>query len=499
MELQFQTNTVSCLRQVKGEVQSQEQTQELRLNDGMPDIGRVLGAWGQVAVRGKEWHSDGAVLNCGVMVWVLYAPEDGSAPQCVETWLPMSLKWDMADIQTDGTLLCCPLLRSVDARTLSSRKLMVRASVGAYGQCWLPHKASYYTPAEMPSGIQLRKKTYPMCFAREAGEKAFMLDEEMTLPESMPVMEKLIRFSLQPEVTEKKVLGDKAVFRGNGMLHILYRTPEGTFAGWDTELPFSQYTQLDEEYGHEGQIQVFPMVTSLELDAGEQGRLRLKAGLTGQYMIYDVNEVTVVDDAYSPDRTINIHTEDLELPTVLDRQSQRIRAEQTAVFGSSRIADSVFYPGCAQKQRKADGVALQLPGIFQVLYYDNDGVLQSGTTHWQGDISVPVADNAMLNALCEGAGKPQATAGEDSTVVRGEMMLSTVVTAAENLTAVTALTVGEETVKDPERPSLILRKAGTEELWDIAKNAGSTVEAICSVNNLQGTPDPDQMLLIPVL
>lgn len=499
MELQFKTNTVSCLRQIKGEVQAQEQTQELRLSDGLPDIGRVLGAWGQVAVRGKEWHSDAAVLNCGVMVWVLYAPEDGSAPQCVETWLPMSLKWDMADVQTDGTLQCAPLLRSVDARTLSSRKLMVRASVGAYGQCWLPHKANYYTPAEVPPDVQLRQKTYPMCFAREAGEKAFMLDEEMTLPDSMPVMEKLIRFSLQPEIAEKKVLGDKAVFRGNALLHILYRTPEGSIASWDTELPFSQYAQLDEEYGHEGQIQVYPMVTSLEMDAGEQGRIRLKAGLTGQYMIYDIHEITVVDDAYSPEREIHIHTEDLQMPTVLDRQSQRIRAEQTAVFGSSRIADTVFYPGCAQKQRKADGVALQLPGTFQVLYYDQDGVLQSGTAHWQGDISVAVADDAMLNAMCEAVGTPQGIAGDNSTVVRGELMLSTVATAAENLTAVTGLTAGEETVKDPERPSLILRKAGTQELWDIAKNAGSTVDAICSANNLQGAPDPDQMLLIPVL
>ena len=499
MELQFQTDTVSCLRQVKGETQTQEQTQELRLNDGLPDIGRVLGAWGQVVARGKEWNSDGAVLNCGVMVWVLYAPEDGSAPQCVETWLPMALKWDLGDAQTDGALLCCPLLRSVDARTLSSRKLMVRASVGSYGQCWLPHQATCYTPAEVPADIQLRKKTYPMCFARETGEKAFMLDEELTLPDSVPVMEKLIRYSLQPEVTEKKVLGDKAVFRGNGLLHILYRTPEGMFASWDTELPFSQYAQLDEEYGHQGQVQVYPIVTGLELEAGEQGRLRLKAGLAGQYTVYDTTEITVVDDAYSPDRAIEVHTQDLELPTILDRQSQRVRAEQTANFGCSRVADTVFYPGCAQKQRKADGVALQLPGSFQVLYYDDEGMLQSGTAHWQGDISAPLAEEAVLDALCEPAGRPQAIAGADATVVRGELMLTTVAAAAESLTAVTALTVGEETVKDPGRPSLILRKAGNQELWDIAKSAGSTVEAICSANALQGPPDPDKMLLIPVL
>ena len=41
MELQFQTNTADCLQQIMGQVQSQEQTQELKLSDGMPDIGRA--------------------------------------------------------------------------------------------------------------------------------------------------------------------------------------------------------------------------------------------------------------------------------------------------------------------------------------------------------------------------------------------------------------------------------------------------------------------------
>ena len=85
MELQFQTNRIPCLRQVKSEVQTQEQTQELRLPESLPDVGRVLCAWGQMVVRGKEWQSDFMGISGGVMVWVLYAPEDGSPAQCVET------------------------------------------------------------------------------------------------------------------------------------------------------------------------------------------------------------------------------------------------------------------------------------------------------------------------------------------------------------------------------------------------------------------------------
>ena len=75
MELQFEKQSLSCLRSVLRQVQTQEQTQEVRISDGMPDIGRVLGAWGQVIVRSKEWGSGTMSLSCGVMAWVLYMPE----------------------------------------------------------------------------------------------------------------------------------------------------------------------------------------------------------------------------------------------------------------------------------------------------------------------------------------------------------------------------------------------------------------------------------------
>ena len=46
MELSFQVTDLSYLDSILRDTHSQEQTQEIRLSDGMPDIGRVVGAWG---------------------------------------------------------------------------------------------------------------------------------------------------------------------------------------------------------------------------------------------------------------------------------------------------------------------------------------------------------------------------------------------------------------------------------------------------------------------
>ena len=78
MELKFEKAGCACLETVLQEIQNQEQTQELRLSDDMPDIGRVLAVWGQPILRGKEWRTGQAIASGGMIVWVLYAPEDGS-------------------------------------------------------------------------------------------------------------------------------------------------------------------------------------------------------------------------------------------------------------------------------------------------------------------------------------------------------------------------------------------------------------------------------------
>jgi hypothetical protein len=63
---------------------------------------------------------------------------------------------------------------------------------------------------------------------------------------------------------------------------------------------------------------------------------------------------------------------------------------------------------------------------------------------------------------------------------------------------VTQLELGELREDNGGIPSLILRHAGNEGLWNLAKQCGSTVAAIQKANRLNGEPESGQMLLIPV-
>ena len=302
MQLQFDKAALPIMKRVKREMKNVEQTQELRINDGMPDIGRVLGAWGQVILRTKEWQRVGAGVTGGVQVSVLYVPEDGKDVQMVETWIPFQVKWELPETDAEGTACVCCLLRSADARNTSSRKILVRVNVGVCGQLWEPGEVWQYTPPELPQDICLLKRMHSVNIPREAGEKAFSLEEELVLPGSAPTLKKLLHYHLQPELIEQKIISDKVVFRGVALLHILYCGEDDQLHTWDFELPFSQYGELRNEYVDDGWASITMAVTSLEAEPDVEGRVQMKAGLVGQYLICQRSELEAVEDAYSPSR-----------------------------------------------------------------------------------------------------------------------------------------------------------------------------------------------------
>lgn len=499
MELKFQKSPLKYLHRAVREVQNQEQTMEVKLSDGMPDIGRVLASWGQVILRSKEWRSDSIACAGGIMVWVLYAPEDGTDARCVESWLPFQMNWELGDSQRDGDIRIHCLLRFVDARSVSARKLMIRAGVAALGEALVEAQADISVPGEVPADVELLKTAYPIRLLKEAGEKAFALDEDLTLPPSSPVPAKLICFSVQPEITDKKISGNRVVFRGNGNLHILYRSDEGQLHTWDFELPFSQLGDLGQTYGESAQPDIQMGVTSLELDLDEEGHLRLKCGLLGQFLVSDRQMVELIEDAYSPMRSVEPETEMLELPAMLESRQENIFGEQTIPQNADIIVDTNFLPDFPRQRRRENGVEFELPGQFQVLFYGEDGSLQSGTARWEGQVNMNADENTQVNAEVIPNGRAQGIIGNGSLTMRSETGLLMNAISDEGIPMVTGLEIEPEREADASRPSVILRRAGNDRLWDIAKSTGSTMAAIRNANALEAEPKADQILLIPVL
>lgn len=496
MELTFQQSMCPCLKTLVGQVENQEQTQEIRLSDGMPDVGRVLGCWGQPLIRSKEWRADSVMISGGVMAWALYAPEDGTQPRCVDAWIPFQFKWDLPQTQRDGTVITNVSLKSMDCRSISARKLMIRATVSINAQAMELQDVELYQPAEVPEDVQLLRVHYPVDVPQEAGEKTFMLEESVALgsPEEAG---KIICCEMRCSINDQKVLADKAVFRGMCWLHLVYQNSEGEIQTKEHELAFSQFAELDQSFGNNAQCTVTMLPTGLELDMNEAGAVQIKCGLAAQYVIYDRLMLELVEDAYSTNRYVTPVVQELRLPTRLDCERQNLNYSEMIPLSGNKIVDVTACWEQPVVRAAEQGAQAQIAAQYQVLYEDENGALQSvnarGEELWQMD-SDP-SNDIVLSIDCQ---FPHGEITGEGTNVTGQMLTQATVMGTRPMPMVTKLQIGDTLTAEPNRPSLVLRRTGNERLWDIAKQYGSTVQAIQEANGLQDQPMQDQMLLIPV-
>lgn len=497
MEIQFRQHPLPHLKEAVYQLQTQEQTQEVRLPEALPDIGRVLGCWGQVIVRGKEWRGNGMNVSGGVMAWVLYAPEDGSQPESVECWIPFQMKWDFPQTERDGFILVEPVLRAVDGRSTSARKLMVRACVGAVGQALEPAEAQISVPEEMDEDIQLLRQVYPMELPVESGEKLFDLDEELSLPDDMEVPEKLLHYAMTPKIVEQKVMAGRLVFRGNCGLEVLYRSKDGNICCWNTEVPFSQYTQLDRDVSNAVDSCIMPAVTALDMEIDEQNRWKLRCSMAAQYVIFDRILTELTEDAYSNQRPVTLQTQQLKLPMRLDNTRQDFAVSASLACHASRVLDVCCMKENPISRQNGDVTQVTVPVAFQVLYLDEEGTVQSGVLRGEESCQLPSDAENRLQIRCSFS-QPEATVIPEGITVSCQCQMELAVFRDSDMTMVTGLQLGEKISPDPDRPSLILKPMAGESLWEMAKSCGSTVDAIRDANRLSGEPEKGQMLLIPV-
>ena len=483
MELQLNKKNCSYLQTQVRQVQSQEQAQELRIPDEFPDIGRVLGAWGQSVIRSKEWRAEAMIVSGGVSASVLYLAEDGSGVKCVETWIPFQTKWNFSQPHREGTMRVQCLLKNLEARTMSARKFMLRVGLDVLGEAFEQTDAEIFYPGDLPDEVELLTNVYPVVLPKEAGEKPFFVEEEIRVPDAT----KWIHFSLDPQISEQNVVGSRVVMRGSGTLRYSYIDEQGAVRNGSKEISLSQFADLDGEYDKEATADVILSLSSLEPEFTSEG-VHLQCGLVSQYLIRDRMLLVLAEDAYSPSREVIASQQLLCLPLELDNRMETLEAQ--SLFQGGRVLNTTFWPQQPVAYREDDMIHIEVPGTFHFLYQDYEGNLQTAVENWTGEVTMPAADNCQMLATIRGV----ELAGSSCRIYLNLQAVSN-----QQMPMICELKVGDPKPLDEARPTLILQRMEGDSLWELAKATGSTMAAIRKANHLSQDPAEGQMLLIPIL
>ena len=456
MELVFQEKQLDYLGRVLDQTVTQELTAEVIVPDSCADADRVVDAFGTLLVRAEECTAGSASVSGEVQAGILFVTEDGRLER-LETVIPFSARRGWEGEQSDCRLQCVCRLCSVDARLVHSRKLLVRVGVS----CTL---------------------TVYAAFTRTLHD----------FPEPAPTL---------LDTAERKTIGNKAVFKGRLTVHILYESPDGSLQRQETELPFSQFAELEQDLD-EGDLTVFLALTSAETEPDGQldcRRLLLSAGILAQCTVCGEQPVELIEDAYCLDAELKPQWETWEMEGILDVQTFRETAQAAGREPASAIADGWVLAGEPVRRQENGMAKIELPLAANVLFTDPAGKLQGQTLRTNVLLETALAPQADCRVAEITPGELFCAAGADGVTLRCPVQVTLASTARHALKAVCGGTTEPEP-EDARRPGVILRRTEQpEQVWDIAKACRTAPETVTAANDLQADEVPaGTLLLIPM-
>ena len=223
MELTFQTRPFSNLHCLMNEVHFQEEVSDMIVPDSYPDIDHIAYCFADVILRSKECRAGSAMISGGIKAGILYVPEGDADIQCVDTYVPFTMRFENPEITDQTSLICSICVRSVEARVINSRKISFRIGIGCELSAFERAIEEIYEIVEKPQSLQVNKEQYRMMLPLELNEKTFLIHDAISFS-GHPSASSIYKFRCELLPSEHRIVGDKAIFKGTLLCKLLYLT-----------------------------------------------------------------------------------------------------------------------------------------------------------------------------------------------------------------------------------------------------------------------------------
>ena len=303
-------------------------------------------------------------------------------------------------------------------------------------------------------------------------------------------IDRLLKAQCWVELGDRRVMGDRAIFQGELKLRVMGLTEDGELYAWSGGVPFSQYADLDRSMEEETHLAIQPILNHVEIDTDGQPdsrRLLVNLSFTAQMVLWGEIPVSLTQDAYALGSEFHPEWQSCELAPCLDTLQTDLTQSLELPPDAGKLIDwTVFQDQDPVGTEEARG------NLFvNVLYCDADRQIQSKLLRRelrltkQADASADWRWNLLVGESRQQGGQLLVPLQTQQRFCQAKAMRN--------------LCGGSLTPKDSvEEPSLIVRKAAGE-LWEIARDNGSTVRAIQQANELdQLKLSEERLLLIPV-
>ena len=465
---------------------------EVILDSGIIQLEPVKVQRERITVRGKlDFH-------------VLYRKEEGGL-QALGGSIPFEEAINVPDLDEKDYVSVSWQLEDLNTEMIHSRKLGIKAIVTLEAKAeslYDTEAAVDVRGADDEIHLQVRRERIPAAAIALRRKDTYRLKQDITLPGSKPVIERMLWTEMKLAGCQAKPLDGQIHLEGTLMVFALYEGGESGMVQWVEEsIPFSGEVEM------QGATADMIPVIGLKLIHrdleekpdydGEMRELSVDAVIELDVRLYEEQELELLQDLYATNREIVLDTGEAVFDRILTRNFGKCRvAEKVEMETDPRVLQICHSSGSV----KLDGMevrenALAVDGVLEVklLYLTDEDArpVQAATRlvpfHYEAETPGITEDSIwylepgleQLTAVMAGGGQAE---------MRGVITLDLFVLQPETRQIILQAQVHPvDTEKMKAMPGIVgyLVQPG-DSLWDVAKRFHTTEKSILEANELTG-------------
>ena len=472
--------------------------------DTMDDISEVILDSGLIQLEPVKVQRERITVRGKLEFHVLYRTEEGGL-QTLGGAISFEEGINVPELEEKDYVSVGWQLDDLDTEMIHSRKLGVRAIVTLEVKA----ESLYDTEAAVDVRgeddeihLQVRRERIPAAAIALRRKDTYRLKQDITLPGSKPVIERMLWTEMKLAGCQAKPLDGQIHLEGTLMVFALYEGGESGMVQWVEEsIPFSGEVEM------QGATADMIPVIGLKLIHrdleekpdydGEMRELSVDAVIELDVRLYEEQELELLQDLYATNREIVLDTGEAVFDRILTRNFGKCRlAEKVEMETDPRVLQICHSSGSV----KLDGMevrenALAVDGVLEVklLYLTDEDArpVQAATRlvpfHYEAETPGITEDSIwylepgleQLTAVMAGGGQAE---------LRGVITLDLFVLQPETRQIILQAQVHPvDTEKMKAMPGIVgyLVQPG-DSLWDVAKRFHTTEKSILEANELTG-------------
>ncbi len=354
-------------------------------------------------------------------------------------------------------------------------------------------------------GVQIKNGSYPATNPLGCVEKIVVIEEDLELSKSTTTIKSILRSDFRAVLEQCKLIGNKAVVKGDILLNALYCTVQGTVEKYESRIPFNQIVDINIE-GIDCECDAELKIMSCMLKprtnlSGEAKAFAFECKLSILVFASCNNDIPVILDAFCTKHDLENKMCNVQFKKLESKLNERFMCEKTFDFPENTFG-TVVDMWCENKvgQTKIENGQLMLNGtaIICLLVYDCDNQPQ----YFERSVDFEYTNNlndGSLNSIPEAnvvtASCAYTVIGDNKLETRVELCINAQIYKVKEEAVIINTEINSNPSNNVKKsPMIVYYATAGENIWDIAKNYRADCSDIISVNKLES-----DILSIPMI